>query len=355
MELPAHGANAAALYKAMNLQMPDKVIDLSENVNHLGYPKLVEQQWANLMDKIAGYPHEQAEPFRSQAADVHEVAAQHVVVTNGAAEGLMALAQLFRGQEVVLLQPTFSEYARTLKQQNCVIHSILADDIETYRFNEEILEKQLKDAQACYICNPNNPTGVLLKKHWIEQLIKKYSHCNFVVDEAFMDWTDESESVVSLVNTHSNLFVVRSMTKMYALAGVRLGYVIGHQAEKLRHYLPHWNVSAIANGIGCLCLHDKEFVMESREKSSKLRSQMMMDLELIGCKVSNSAANFILFRLPEQNNPDEFFKYLLERGIALRHTKNYVGLDGAWFRIAVKSEEIWTKCKDEITKYVKNH
>lgn len=355
MELPAHGANAAALYKAMNLHMPDKVIDVSENVNPLGYPKLVEQQWVNLMDKIVGYPHEQAEPFRSQAADVHEVAAQHVVVTNGAAEGLMALAQLFKGYEVALLQPSFSEYARTLKQQNCIIHSILAEDIETYRFNEEILEKQLKDVHACYICNPNNPTGVLLKKHWIEQLIKKYSHCNFVVDEAFMDWTDESESVVSLVNTHSNLFVVRSMTKMYALAGVRLGYVIGQQAEKLRHYLPHWNVSAIANEIGSLCLQDKYFVKESRDKSSKLRSQIVKDLKLIGCKVSNSSANFLLFQLPKQYTPDDFFTYLLEQGIVLRHTKNYAGLDGAWFRIAVKSEEIWAICKDEITKYVKNH
>lgn len=355
MELPAHGANAAALYKAMNLHMPDKVIDVSENVNHLGYPKLVEQQWANLMDKIVGYPHDQAEPFRSQAADVHEVAVQHVVVTNGAAEGLMALAQLFNGQEIALLQPTFSEYARTLKQQNCVIHSILADDIETYRFNEEILEKQLKDVHACYICNPNNPTGVLLKKHWIEQLIKKYPHCDFVVDEAFMDWTDESESVVSLANTYSNLFVVRSMTKMYAMAGIRLGYVLGQQAEKIRHYLPHWNVSAIANEIGSLCLQDKYFVKESREKSSKLRSQMVKDLKLIGCKVSNSAANFLLFQLPEQYNSDKFFEYLLKRGIVLRHTKNYVGLDGAWFRIAVKSEEIWTKCKGEISNYVKNH
>lgn len=355
MRLPAHGANAAALYKAMNLHMPDQVIDVSENVNHLGHPKQVELQWPNLLRKIAGYPDEQAEPFRSQAADAHQVAAHRVVVTNGAAEGLMALAQLFKQQEIALLQPSFSEYSRTLKQQDCIIHSILGEDIGEYCFNDEVLVKQLENVYACYICNPNNPTGVLLKKQWIEQLIKKYPHCNFVVDEAFMDWTDESESVVSLVNTYPNLFVLRSMTKMYALAGIRLGYVIGQYAEKLRNYLPHWNVSAIANEIGCLCLQEKDFVIASREKSSKLRRQMGMDLKSIGCKVSNSAANFLLFQLPEQYNPDEFFTYLLERGIVLRHTKNYVGLDGAWFRIAVKSEEIWTKCKDEITNYVKNH
>lgn len=355
MQLPAHGANAAALYKAMNVKMPEQVIDVSENVNYLGVPKQVEEEWPNLFVKIAGYPDEQAEPFRSKAAEFHKVAVHHVVVTNGAAECLMALAQYFKGKDIALLQPTFSEYARTLKQQDCVIHSILAEDFCHYRFNNELLEKQLKQVHACYICNPNNPTGVLLKKRWIEQLIKKFPHCNFVVDEAFMDWTDESESVVSLVNTYPNLIVVRSMTKMYALAGIRLGYVIGQNAEKLRNYLPHWNVSAIANEIGCLCLHDKDFVMESRKTSSKLRSQMVADLQLLGCKVSDSAANFLLFQLQEQYNPDEMFKYLLERGIVLRHTRNYAGLDGKWFRIAVKSEEIWTKCKDELTNYVKNH
>ena len=355
MRLPAHGANAAALYKAMNLHMPDRVIDVSENVNHLGYPKQVALQWPKLLRKIADYPNEQAEPFRSQAAGAHKVAAHHVIVTNGAAEGLMALAQLFRKQEIALLQPSFSEYSRTLKQHDCVIHSILAEDIVEYRFNIELLEKQLGNVHACYICNPNNPTGVLLKKQWIEQLLKKYPHCYFVIDEAFMEWTDESESVVSFVNTYPNLFVLRSMTKMYALAGVRLGYVIGQHAEQLRNHLPHWNVSAIANEIGCFCLQDKDFVMKSREKSSKLRSQMVRDLKLIGCKVSNSAANFLLFQLPEQYNPDEFFTYLLERGIVLRHTKNYVGLEGEWFRIAVKSEGIWRKCKDELTNYVKNH
>lgn len=355
MQLPAHGANATALYKAIDITMPDQVVDVSENVNHLGCPIKVQMQWPSLLEKIASYPDEQAEPFRSQVADVHEVVPQHVVVTNGAAEGLMALAQLFREQEVALLQPSFSEYARTLKQQHCIVHSILAEDIGEYCFNDEIVKKQLVNVHACYICNPNNPTGVLLKKQWIEQLVKSNRHCYFVVDEAFMDWTDESESVISFVNTYPNLFVLRSMTKMFALAGVRLGYIIGQHAEKLRNYLPHWSVSTIANELGSLCLMEQEFVVESRKNSSKLRKKMQKDLKLIGCKVSNSAANFLLFQLPKQYDPDEFFTYLLNRGIVLRHTKNFVGLDGKWFRIAVKSEGIWTKCKEEIMNYVKNH
>ncbi|MGN7476265.1 pyridoxal phosphate-dependent aminotransferase [Solibacillus silvestris] len=355
MQLPAHGANAATLYKALNLDMPERVIDVSENVNHLGPPPQVQRQWPNLLEKITSYPNEQAEPFRSQISNIHQVAAQHIVVTNGAAEGLMALAQLFREQHVALLQPSFSEYSRTLKQQNCTIHTILAEDISEYRFNDESLEKQILNADACYICNPNNPTGVLLKKQWIEQLLAKHCHCYFVVDEAFMDWTDESESIVPLIHAYPNLFVLRSMTKMYALAGVRLGYIIGQQADKLHNFLPHWNVSAIAVELGCLCIKEKDYVAESREINSRLRTKMMAELRLIGFEVSNSKSNFILFRLPNKFDPDEFFAYLLKCGIVLRHTKNYSGLDGKWFRIAVKSEGIWKECKEKIMNYVKNH
>lgn len=355
MQLPAHGANAHALYKAMNIAMPQEVIDVSENVNVDGFPSKIKEYWPDLIKNLALYPDELAEPFYSNIADFHQVPKRQTLVTNGAAEGLMALAQYFRGKDVAILEPSFSEYKRTLQQQNCTIHSIVAEDIVNYRFNEYALNKLLLGVTAIYICNPNNPTGVLLKKEWIETLVQNHQHCYFVIDEAFIDWTDEKESVCSLINAYPNLFVLRSMTKMFALAGVRLGYVMGQQVEKLRCFLPHWNVSSIAIELGSICLREQQFINDSRERSAKLRSEMILDFESLGCTIANSDANFLLFKLPERLMPDEFFSHLLRRGIVLRHTKNYVGLDGKWFRIAVKNEEIWAKCKKEITHYVKNY
>ena len=190
MQLPAHGANAATLYKALHLEMPQRIIDVSENVNSAGLPPIIREQWGRLLEMASHYPHEQAEPFRSFAAQVHNLPAHDVVVTNGAAEGLMALAQRFSGQAVALLEPSFSEYRRTLIQQNCIIHEVIVEDIVNYQIDEQKLANVLPNIGACYICNPNNPTGVLLKKAWIETLLKRYPHCQFVIDEAFMDWTD---------------------------------------------------------------------------------------------------------------------------------------------------------------------
>lgn len=355
MRLPAHGANARALYEAMQIDMPDDVIDVSENVNALGLPKAFQAIWPSLLSQVTSYPHELAEPLRSQLAQHHQLASEHVLVTNGAAEGLMALARHLHGQDVLVLEPSFSEYKRTLLHQHCTIHRVIADDIANYQFDVEKINQQLKKVTACYICNPNNPTGVVQKKQWIHALVAANPHCLFVIDEAFMDWTDEAESVIALLSSYSNIVVIRSLTKMYALAGVRIGYVLGQQVAAFRPHLPHWNVSAIALALGSECLKQQEFVRQSVASSSKLREKMQRYFHSIQCQYSNSAANFILFKLPEHYDADHFFAHLLKRGIVLRHTKNYEGLHGQWFRIAVKTEAIWARCQKEMDQYVKNH
>ncbi len=352
MQYPAHGANAASLYKALQIPMPEQVVDVSENVNVFGMPSTVKEQWPQLIEQVSSYPHEQAEPFRSEVAKHHGVGVSQIAVSNGGAEALMALAQFFQKQRIVLLEPSFSEYRRTLQQQQCRIHSLVVDDIIHYSIAQEKVQQALAQAEVLYICNPNNPTGVLLKRAWIEEILQACPHIYLVVDEAFMDWTDESESMVPLVNRYPRLIVVRSMTKMYAMAGVRLGYVVSQQAETIARFFPHWNVSSIASSIGSICLQEHEFVERSRRHSAQLREQMTRDLQNLGCRVTKSAANFLTFQLDDQLDPDPFFQHLLTEGVVLRHTKNYEGLHGKWFRIAVKDTKTWRFCLERIAHYV---
>lgn len=355
MQYPAHGANAAALYAALNMKMPETVIDVSENVNVFQSPESIRAVWQRAFSLLHTYPHETAEPFTSAVAAFHHVACEHVVVTNGAAEALNVIAQSFASKRVALFEPSFSEYRRTLTQYGCDIVSIVARDIETYTFDEADVHEALQTAHACYICNPNNPTGVLTTRASIEAYMTRYPHCTFVIDEAFLDWTDEKESCLPLVATHDNVIVLRSMTKMYGLAGVRLGYAVTQRAHALRAYLPHWSVSAIAIELGLACLDETAFVARSKAHAAALRTRMTADLEALQCRVTKSAANFLTFSLPARLDPDHFFKTLLERGIVLRHTKNYVGLDGNWFRIAVKDDATWQICLQEMTRYVQNN
>lgn len=357
MHYPAHGANAESLYQMLGLKLPETVLDLSENVNPAGVPQSVQQAWTSMIDAVSHYPNEQAEPFRSQAAQFHQVIPEQVIPGNGAAECLMVLARYFSGKTVGLLEPSFSEYRRTLLQEKVQVEQILVDDICTYRFSTEKLKKQMAMLDVLYLCNPNNPTGVLTSKWQIEELLQygRKVECAIVVDEAFMDWTDESESVVPLVSKYENLIVLRSMTKMYALAGIRLGYIISQRAQKFAGLFPHWNVSGVAIQLGCLCLQEHQYAEDARQHSAKMRRDITEFLQEYRCEVSNSSANFLLFKLPAMYHPDLFFAYLLKRGVVLRHTKNYTGLDGKWFRVALKRPEQMNIFKQVLKEYVQNN
>lgn len=357
MSYPAHGANAEALYNSLHIEIPKNIIDLSENVNALGQPQAVKALWPALLSSLGKYPNEQVEPFRSKIAEYHQVAPDYIAVGNGAAECLMVLARHFQQSRAIVLEPSFSEYKRTLQQEGVAVHSLLVDDIQTYTIPVEYVKQAMEQADILYICNPNNPTGVLTKKAIIEELLQygQQVDCTIVVDEAFIDWTDEEESVVSLVSTYDNLIVLRSMTKMYALAGVRLGYMISQQAPKFVQAFPHWNVSEIAIQLGCACIDAHDFVEKSRKTSDAMRESMKEFLMAYHCRVSNSVANFLLFSLPEHIDAESFFMAMLKQEIVLRHTKNYVGLEGQWFRIGMKQSEAMDQFKRAFTDYVQNH
>lgn len=341
MALPAHGANFIDLYKQLQVPLPEEIYDLSENVNVLGSPPSIGRLWPILMQEIGHYPNMRAEPFRSMVASKHRVSSDLVVVGNGAAELLMAIAQLYREKKAIIVEPSFSEYKRTLLQQNVHIESITVTDICQYRLPMQEIKERMVKADVIYLCNPNNPTGVLITREEIKKLLSygKMEKCAIVVDEAFMDWTDEKESVVDLTKQYEHLFVLRSMTKMYALAGVRLGYVISQQAQRIYDYLPHWSVSNIAIKLGCQCLNEEAFVQASREHNDKMRNKIQRFLVEQGCNVTASKANFLTFQPPASWNVMDAYLYFLQYGVVLRHTENYVGLDGGWFRIGMKDDK----------------
>lgn len=356
MQLPSHGANPHKLYESLHIDVPDQIIDLSENVNAQGLPKEIQQLWPQLVGLLSDYPDELADPLRTKLAQHHQLQVENVIVSNGASESLAVLARYFNGKKACILQPSFSEYKRTLLAENIKVDSLLVDDICHYSFSIEKVKQAMNEVDVLYICNPNNPTGVLIEADTMEQLLQhgRGNNCSVVVDEAFMDWTNEEQSVISLVSKYENLFVVRSMTKMYSLAGIRLGYVLTQQAPDLRKFYPHWNVSNVAIRIGEKCLGLDQFVKVSTRINEVCRKDIKDFLRSFHCEVSNSQANFILFKLPASFQHDDFFIDLLKKGIVLRHTYNFIGLDGQWFRLAIKTPAMMEKFKTAFINYVQN-
>lgn len=343
LQLPSHGANYKTLYQRFQIPIPEKVYDLSENVNAFGFPQKVKDAWPQFIHHISTYPHPEAEPLRTMLAKKLNVQRENLIIGNGAAELLTFFAGRFTNRQVIIVHPTFSEYKSTLEAQGAKIIEYVAHEITTYKLPMNQIKKSMHDASCLYLCNPNNPTGSLISKDIIEELLiyGREVGCELLVDEAFMDWTDESESVISLIKQYSNLSVMRSMTKMYGIAGIRLGYLVSSEnvINQLREKLPHWHVNALAIEIGRLCLEDDKFRKESIENHQSLKRNLENYLHKQQCIITKSVANFLCFQLKESEKTRDFYFYCLRNGVVLRHTENFVGMDGKWLRIGIKSEK----------------
>ncbi|TQR21129.1 pyridoxal phosphate-dependent aminotransferase [Psychrobacillus vulpis] len=349
MSLPNHGANAHHVYERLGLEMPETVIDFSENVNPIGPPAFVKERWDSYAPLITKYPDPHGEPFLSAVAKFHNVSADKVIVSNGAAEIFASLAKRYENKRAVLIHPTFSEYAATLAPYNVYIKEIIA----TGALPLEKVFGEIEFAEVIYICRPNNPTGYLMP---LEEIIRiadyaKRYKCEVVLDEAFLDFIDEKESFIPYLKDFSNVIVVRSMTKMYAIPGLRLGYAVASEpiVDEIRSRMPHWNSNAIATTIGADCLEEEQYRLQAIKFAKEMREQMTVFLEKWNCIVLPSTANFICFQLPNPSLSKEFFEYLLANGCVLRHTENFKGLDGKWFRVGMKQKPQMEHLQKEMT------
>lgn len=355
MHLPEHGANPHRLYGKLGIPQPEKVFDFSENVNPFGMPERVVHAWPAFLSKVTAYPDPAAEPFLSAVAHFHKVNRQAVLVGNGAAELLALLAERYRGKRAVVVHPTFSEYESTLRVKDVHITRVVASEKDGFQLPMEAIKRAMIKADVLYLCTPNNPTGMLSPRHEILELIEfgEAVDCEIVLDEAFIDFVDERLSFIPEINAHTNLIIVRSMTKMYAIPGIRLGYVIAHTAiiSQLKQFAPHWNVNGIAASIGAICLEEEAFVARSIQHSKEEREKLSAFLRGHDCEVTDSVANFMSFKLRGNRSTRQLYEHLLKRGIVLRHSENFIGMDGNWLRVGMKKEAEMALLRKELGRW----
>lgn len=341
MPLPNHGANPYKLYETLNLEQPLEVLDFSENCNPAGPPEAIQTGWNELLPKISRYPDPNGEPFRSAVAEFHGIGDEQLVLGNGAAEILSLVANRYRGKRAILVHPTFSEYEATLTAAGASITHVQASEENGFALPIEELIIAMDIADVLYICTPNNPTGVLPNRTELDSLIQHAAtvSCDVILDEAFIDWVDENLSFIPEVKNYSNLIVVRSMTKLYAIPGIRLGYAVAHpdRIDAIKRSAPHWNINAIAAQLGTICLQQADYRERAILQATEERLKMTNFLTAHVCKVIDSVANFILFKPPVHIAAQDVFNSLLTQGIVVRHTENFKGLGGRWLRIGMKS------------------
>tara|TARA_B100000686_G_scaffold309693_1_gene351832 strand:+ start:1677 stop:2759 length:1083 start_codon:yes stop_codon:yes gene_type:complete len=318
----------------------EKIIDFSSNVNPLGCHPGVKKYLKKQLNQIDVYPDSESTKLRSNLKWFTGLNTSQILVGNGATEIIYNFCSAFvnKKTKVLIPCPTFSEYENAVKFFEGKIIRFkslnLANDLS--KFLTKIPTKGI-----IFFCNPNNPTGELLSKKYMEEIVKKAEKKSTLVflDETFIELVpDSNSSLVKFIKSHENLFILRSFTKSFGLAGLRIGYGLGNKKiiEILQKIKIPWNVNYIAQSAASAALCYSDFLDKSRINIKKENSFLMNSLsnfQWLSC--FHSSTNFILIKT--KINSKLLQKKLLKKNILIRDCSSFCGLNRNYIRIAVKN------------------
>lgn len=330
-----HGGD---IYKYGNEEM----IDFSSNVNPKGLPLLVKKAIIDNMEEYSKYPDPNCRELKRELGKYHNISNDYVVCGNGAADIIFRMVFAKKPKKALIVVPTFSEYEIALKSINCEIEYHILLQENGYVLTETILEKITEDIDMIFICNPNNPTGLVVEKELMIKIAEKSKEKGvlLVVDECFNDFLIDSMNytLIPYLKENSQVIILKAFTKNYAMAGLRLGYSLSSNIsfnKILENTFQPWSVSTVGMKAGVAALKEKDYLEESKKENDESCRYLTSNLKAMNFKVFDSKANYIFFYSEIKNLEEKTKEHL----ILIRDCSNYVGLEKGYYRIAVKSKE----------------
>lgn len=317
-------------------------LDYSVNVNPLGIPDSVKEALHLAVDQCIAYPDIHAEKLKTAIREMIHIPGEKLIFGNGASELFMAVVHALHPGKVVIPVPSFYGYEHAAGAVTEQISYYYMKKENQFLPGEDFFRYLTDDVNMLFLANPNNPTGVRIEKDVLRNI---FVHCRaknitVVLDECFIDFCEEDQSVSDMVTEFENLIVIRAFTKIFAIPGVRLGYLIceneKYRSEIMRQ-LPEWNLSTFAQAAGIACTKEQDFVRNTTQYLKSEREFLTEGLKRIpelDCYVYPGAANFLLIHSQRM-----MYERLLEHGILIRDCSNFRGLEKGYYRIAVKNRK----------------
>ena len=323
MEFRAHGANPEKLYAAAGLPTPAKIYDFSTNTNAV--PQR-EGFVPDLRAALEDYPDGDCLALREALAREFGAPAENILVSSGSNEAIYIIASYAAARENLILQPVYGEYKKALDGYGARTRNIFS-----------LAEAEGARGAAVWLCNPCNPTGALIPGAELDAAAERNPETLFIIDEAYRDfvWTEELPVAPKIL---PNVVRLRSLTKIYDLCGARVGALVSHEAavEKIKARQPEWSVSGLAQQAALWRAGDETLKARTREYYAREIPRLTAALREAGYAVRPTCANFFLVEAPDD---EDFIRFMLERGIVVRHTRNFAGLDGKFVRIAARTKD----------------
>lgn len=330
-----HGGDWAG-YRA---QYGHDALDFSANVSPLGLPQGVANAIAAALPHADRYPDPLCRALRAKLAPHEGIPAESILCGNGAADLIFRLAWAAKPRTALVTAPTFAEYAAALESAGCAVRRHFLQAEVDFAVTDSILTSITPEVDMVFLCQPNNPTGQLASPALVEQLLHRCEVCGavLVVDECFLDFLPEGDALSAKRLLHSpNLVILKAFTKLYGMAGVRLGYCICSDEARLARMQAAgqpWAVSGLAQAAGIAALDETDYVSRVRALIAAQRPLLANGLRALELRVIEGRANYLLFQAPETLGDA-----LKRKGAVVRSCGNYPGLSACWYRTAVRTE-----------------
>lgn len=332
-----HGGNLKAIAEKYKVSEKD-LIDFSVNINPLGYPEYTRQVLSRNLETISHYPDPEYTVLRRAIAERNHCDLSNIIVGNGTSEILFFTLFQLKPQQLILPVPSYIDYQHFANQLDIEVRTVLLKPENQFELPVDLLKEKLKTApeySAVLLANPNNPTGSCIAETELLQLSAEFPDIQFILDEAYADFLPQKSNALG-----KNIIRIRSLTKNFAIPGLRLGYALTNNslAESILNTIPPWSVNSLAEALGFRIIQDPSFLEQSVKLVEEQRAFLYQKLsEIPEVKLFSTASNFILFQLLEAD-PASFYERMIQKGIVLRWCDDYEGLDQSYFRIGIKDQ-----------------
>jgi len=340
-----HGGDVWKISEKYHIPL-DQVIDFSVPINPMGTPKKALQSIRQHLNLMKNYPDPEHEWLIETLSNYAEVKPNNIIVGSGSTELIYLFVEVFLGRKLgaVIPVPTFNEYKKATMKVDGRPLFLKCDSVENFNIDLEELEKAIsKKTRIIFLCNPNSPTGRLYEKDDVLRIVRLAAEKNVLVflDEDYVEFVDDAKrySMAEYVTHYNNLFVLRSLTKFFGLAGLRIGFGIASPdiLNSLKRAKMPWTVNSLAMFAAKEAVQDDDFIKRSRLLISRGKKQMQKTFqELPWLKVYPSETNFFLVEITKGSLTSTQLKERLEKkGLLIRDCSDFDGLNNSFFRVSV--------------------
>lgn len=337
MKTDSHGGNIYKKARELGISL-DQIMDFSANISPLGIPEEIRRRIIASIDGMINYPDPECSQLREAIAENDKVKKEWISCGNGGADLLFRIAYGMKPGKVLLPVPAFVEYEEALRAAGSrVVHHYMDEDLIP---KEDLLEEITDEYDMLVLCNPNNPTGLLLHRDYLLKVMDRAQKAGvwLLLDECFLEICrgEENLTLKPCLGQYDHLIILKSFTKLYALPGIRLGYLLSSNPaviEAVNRAGQSWSVSTLAQEAGICALSLKEYKEEVIALVARELDYMKKEMAALPIRLYDGQANYLFFRAPGCTDLD---RQLEKKGFMIRNCSNYVNLGDDYWRIAVK-------------------